>query len=441
MSASIPIVPPSHWLMKNFNKLADNPLDFMSWSNKEYGGLVNLNISPWVDVILVANPELVKYFLIDNQKNYKKSFAYKFLRYALGNGLLTNEGDSWLQQRRIAQPAFHRERLSALASGMVKPVENMLSKWEEYAKQRSTVDIASEFMKLTTEIAAAAMFSTNLGHLKDEITNNINIVNQFVMDKVSTPFRIPMWFPTSSNHLFKKALRKLDEIIYELIENRRKSKEIRNDLLSMLMEAQDDDRQLRDELMTLFLAGSETSSNALAWTSYLLSRHPEVREQMYSEIRKEIGESAPTADNILKLKYTSMVINESMRLYPPAWVIGREAINPDSLNGVKIKKRSQIYISTYVIHRDPRNFQNPEQFDPLRFSPDIIKGRPKFSYLPFGAGPRLCIGNNFAVMEITIALVKIAQRNIKFELETDIIETEPLVTLRPKNGIKAKINV
>jgi cytochrome P450 len=330
---------------------------------------------------------------------------------------------------------------------MVGPVDDLMEIWENAAKEGKVVDVASDFMKLTTEIAAKAMFSTNMGTLKDEITNNITIVNHFVMNKVSTPFRIPVWVPAPSNLNFKKALKKLDVIIYNLIENRRKSIKMPHDLLTMLIEAEDEetgermnDEQLRDELMTLFLAGSETSSNALAWTVYLLSQNPQIAQQLYEEVKKELGGETPTAENIMRLKYTSMVILEAMRLYPPAWIIGREPLEDDEINGVRIKKGSQVYISTFVIHRSPHFYPDPLKFDPMRFSPEKVKARPKFSYLPFGAGPRLCIGNNFAMMEVTIALAVIAQKNLNFELKNKDVAMDPLVTLRPKEGLMMKIS-
>lgn len=442
-SQPIPKVPPAHWLLKNFNRLALDPLNFMSTISEQYGGMVELNISPWVDVYLVTDPDIIKSVLVDNQKNFKKSFAYEFLRYALGNGLLTNEGESWLQQRRIVQPGFHRERLASLSEGMVGNINKMLEKWGELKKVGEPVDVASEFMRLTTEIAARALFSHDIGHLKDEITEHITIVNEFTMGALSKPLRIPLWVPTSTNIVYKKTLKRLDKIIYNLIESRRKSEEKYHDLLTMLIEAKDEetgekmnDLQLRDEVMTLFLAGSETSSNALAWTAYLLAEHPEVREKMYEEIHTEIGDAVPNAENILKLKYTSMVIQESMRLFPPAWVLGREPIKDVFLEGNKIKKGSQLYISNFVMHRHKHFWKEPDKFDPLRFTPEMIKMRPKFAYFPFGAGPRFCIGNNFAIMEVTIALALLAQKGIKMTLADKKVEMEPLITLRPKNGLK-----
>ncbi|HYG40929.1 MAG TPA: cytochrome P450 [Cytophagales bacterium] len=438
----IPKIPSAHWLLKNFTKLASDPLNFMADSSEKYGGLVELNISPWVGVYLVTDPDIIKSVLVDNQKSYKKSFAYEFLRYALGNGLLTNEGESWLNQRRIIQPGFHRERLASLAEGMVENINKMIERWERYRKKENPINIAAEFMQLTTEIAAKALFSHDIGDSRDKITEYITIINEFIMGTLSTPFRIPLWVPTKENLQFKKALKDLDGIIYSLIESRRKSTDKYMDLLTMLIEAQDEetgekmnDLQLRDEVVTLFLAGSETSSNALAWTAYLLEQHPEIRKNMYEEIAQEIGGDKPNAENILKLKYTSMVIHESMRLYPPAWVIGRQPVKDVIIDGNRIKKGSQFYISNFVMHRHKIFWDEPEKFDPSRFAADKIKQRHKFAYFPFGAGPRFCIGNNFAIMEITIALVLLAQNNFTMRLADQKVAMEPLVTLRPKNGL------
>lgn len=427
---------------------ARNPLAFFEKNRQKYGDVYESNLSPFLRMFVFCKPEYVKHLLIDNAKNYTKSFAYGFLKRALGNGLVTSEGDFWLRQRRIAQPAFHRERLTALAQIMTDSIEESLLRMETYKAQGKAFDIADEMMRLTSDIAAKALFSSDISGFKDKVIDCINNLNLSISNMIKSPFsRFVGWFPTPNNLFFRKNQRAFDKIIYYLIENRRKTQTDRyNDLLQLLLEAKDeetgesmDNLQLRDEVITLFAAGSETSSNALAWAIFLLATNPEKKEKLKKEIQGVLQCNSPQFTDIQKLTYTNQVIQETLRLYPPAWIVGRQAKEDDEIDGYFIPKRTQTIMPTWVIHRHPDLWENPQSFYPERFESELVKTRHKFAHFPFGGGPRFCIGNNFAMLEMTLALTMILQK-FDFELvDKQVITEEAMITLKPKHGIWVQV--
>jgi cytochrome P450 len=440
----IPQVPKEHFILFNSLAFARNPIHFFESNRAIYGDVYDANISPFFKMIVVCKPEYVKHFLIDNAKNYTKSFAYGFLKRALGNGLVTSEGDFWLRQRRIAQPAFHREKLAALAQTMIEATEEMLKKWEGYHAQQQSFDVAEEMMNLTSEIAAKSLFSSAISAFKEEVLACINNLNLSISHMIKTPFnRFVQWLPTQNNLFFQRNLKKFDAIVYQLIEVRRKAAgQNYHDLLQMLLEAKDEETgesmnnlQLRDEVMTLFSAGTETSSNALSWAIFLLASHQEKKEKLSQEIKDILGDRKVQLADIQKFTYANQVIQEVLRLYPPAWIVGRAAKDTDEIDGFSIAPKTQILIPTSVIHRHPDLWENPNDFIPERFESEQIKQRHKFAHFPFGGGPRFCIGNNFALMEMTLALVMIYQKFDLALLPNQTIEGEPMVTLKPKSGI------
>jgi len=444
----IPQVPVENLITRNMLAFARNPLAFFEKNRQKYGDVYESNLSPFLRMFVFCKPEYVKYLLIDNAKNYTKSFAYGFLKRALGNGLVTSEGDFWLRQRRIAQPAFHRERLTALVQTMTDAIDDLLLRMENYKAKGQAFDVADEMMRLTSDIAAKALFSSDISGFKDKVIDCINNLNLSISNMIKSPFsRFVGWFPTPNNLFFKKNQKEFDKIIYLLIENRRKAHaEGYNDLLQMLLEAKDeetgesmDDEQLRDEVITLFAAGSETSSNALAWAIFLLASHPDKKEKLKTEIREVLRGATPQLADIQKLTYTNQVIQETLRLYPPAWIVGRQAKEDDEIDGYFIPKKTQTIMPTWVIHRHPDLWDSPQSFQPERFESELVKTRHKFAHFPFGGGPRFCIGNNFAMMEMTLALAMIFQR-FDFELmdKQNIVE-EPMITLKPKYGIWVQV--
>ena len=397
---------------------------------------------PHVPLFVLSKPEYAKHVLVTHNKKYRKSFAYEFLRHPLGNGLLTSEGDFWLKQRRIAQPAFHRERLSALASTIAETTEEMLREWEEYAYQHEAFNATHDLMRLTSRVVARALFGSDVVEVASDIVAHINIINQHITEKVSNPFRLPHGWPTRKNREYRRALQALDTIVYRIIADRRRTGKTYHDLLAMLMDTEDvdtgermSDIQVRDEVVTLFIAGTETSAVALSWALYLLARHPEEAARVHQEVAQMMP-GTPAAEEVASLERTQQVIHETMRLYPPAWIIGREAQEDDELDGYFIAQGSQLYICPYIIHRHPALWEQPNCFWPDRFAPTQAKERHKFAFLPFGGGPRYCIGNHFAMMEMQMVLGLIVKRfGIKLAEDIEVLP-EPLISLRPRGGVR-----
>jgi cytochrome P450 len=362
----------------------------------------------------------------------------------LGTGLLTSEGDVHLRQRRLAQPAFHRQRVAAYGATMAAYAAARRDRWRSGA----TVDVHQEMMALTLAIAGKTLFDADVEHEAAEIGAALATTFQSFHFGFFLPFgELLERLPLPATLRFRKARARLDATIYRMIDERRRSGADRGDLLSMLLLAQDTegdgggmtDLQLRDEAMTIFLAGHETTANMLTWTWYLLSQHPDVEARLHAEVDAALGDRLPTANDLARLPYSRMVLAEAMRLYPPAWIIGRRALGPFEAAGYEIPARSIILASQYVTHRDARWFPDPERFDPERFTPEQQAARPKFAYYPFGGGPRVCIGEQFAWMEGVLVLATIAQRWTLRLVPGHPVALQPIITLRPKFGMRMTV--
>ena len=418
-------------------------------AQRRFGDIVRFRVGPkWL--YLVLDPEAVQRVLQENHRNYdKRSAGYGKLKLALGDGLLTSEGEFWRRQRRIVQPAFHRDRLHQFGAVMTQATLAMLERWREPAQQREPVDVAAEMMRLTLEIIGTTMFSTNLGSDSRRLGELMTTAIEYINERITTwtaAFDFPEKLPTVKNRRFRQALRAGNQMVREVIEARRRSGTDHGDLLSMLMQMRDEetgewmtDQQLRDEIITIFAAGHETTANALAWCWYLLSRNPAVGRKLREELDRVLGGRVPTADDLPRLTYTAMVVKETMRLYPPAWVISRNAVGDDVLGGFHIAAGSVVLVSPYVTHRHLRFWENPEGFDPERFVGDRLAALPRYVYFPFGGGPRMCIGTGFAMMEAQLILATVAQRHELHLLPGESVEPEPLVTLRPRHGVMALV--
>lgn len=418
-----------------------SPLRFFLEATREYGPIVRFQFAGR-PVYLVTGPEHVKHVLQDNNRNYHKSFAYDKMRPLIGNGLLTSEDDFWRRQRRLAQPAFHRKHIGAFAGSMTGATEATLAQWDERVHSGAPFDVAHEMTRLTLTIVGQTLFSTDVSGEADRVRQALTTALEETTQRFQTivPWREKL--PTPQNRRYDEAIRTLDDVVYGMIAQRRSSGEAGNDLLGLLLEVQDEDtgermsdKQLRDEAMTIFLAGHETTANALAWTWYLLSKHPDVLRTLHAELCEVLGGRVPTLADLPHLRYTKMVIDESLRLFPPAWGIGRAAMSDDEIDGYHIPQGSIVALSAYVTHRLPEYWPNPEGFDPQRWAGEQGDQRPRFAYFPFGGGPRLCIGNNFALMELQLVLATMAQR-----VRLDVVPGHPIalvpgVTLRPKHGI------
>ena len=431
--------PRGHPLLGSLPAARRDPIRLFTQSFREHGDVVRFRFGPMV-AHLVSSPAGVNHILAENNKNYgKQTRGYAALRYVLGNGLLTSEGDFWKRQRRIAQPAFHRQRIAGFASAMVRVAEECSEKLAQSRGQ--TVDVHHEMMRLTLRIVGETLLGYDPSRDADEVGDTLAHLLAIVNERTTRVifFARPR-LPTPENLRLRRAVARLDEIVLRIIAERRKSRG--DDLLSMLMEARDadtgeamDDRQLRDEAMTIFLAGHETTANALAWTWLLLSRYPAAGRELRAELSDVLGGLSPTADDLPRLRFTKMLLEESMRLYPPAWIIARSASGADEIGGFEIPAGSIVFVSPYIVHRHPRMWDDPEGFDPHRFE----KEPPRGAYFPFGGGPRACIGSGFAMMEAQLVLATIAQR-VKFELVSGHpVELEPSITLRPKFGLLMQI--
>lgn len=432
-----------HWLFGSGYLLRERTFDQVKFFLDKYGDIVSLSL-PINKVVIAANPEYAKHVLLDNNKNYRKSLAYDILKVLLGNGLLTSEGDFWRQQRRLIAPAFHRKKLEALTALMIELTEQSVEKFKKSAGQE--IDMAPVMTDLTLQIISKAMFSSGVEDKAELVGKQITLLNEYSIEKLNQPIRLPAYFPTPFNVRERKAIKILNDVIFDTI-NSRRNEESKDDLLSMLIDARDedtgkamDDQQLRDEVMTIFIAGNETTANAMAWTLYLLSQNPEAEAKMIKEIDEKMDAGVKLDFNTLhEFHYVKMVIDESLRVYPPAWSVGRRNLEEDELGGYRILKNTNVLIPIMYFHRSEKYWDEPNKFKPERFSPEKKAHIDRFVYFPFGGGPRTCIGNNFALLEMQIILI-LYYRNFRFRLKEGFkVDVEPLITLRPKDGMMMKV--
>jgi cytochrome P450 len=432
-----PAGPKGRFLIRNILEFDRDPLNFLLRCRHEYGDVV-YHGAFGMNFYLFSHPDLIEYVLVTNNRNFIKDRGWRIrpLRKLFGNGLLTSEGEFWIRQRRLAQPAFHRERIAAYGEVMVESTERMISDWQAGEIR----DIHQDMMRLTLEIVVKTLFGADTSVEARDVGAAMDVLARHFSSQ--SVYILPGFLPTPGRIRLELALRKLDRIINQIIRMRRESRREDHDLLSLLLQAQDDDgsrmtdQQLRDEVMTLFLAGHETTALALSWTWYLLGQHPEVERKLVAELKAALNGHSPAVADLPRLPYVEMVVKESMRLYPPAWIIGREAVSGFKINGYSIPAGAQVSMSPWLMHRDPRYFDRPEEFLPERWASELIKQLPKYAYFPFGGGPRLCIGNSFAMMEAILILATIIQR---FHLDLapgQTVKPMPSITLRPKNGVK-----
>jgi cytochrome P450 len=423
-----------------------DPLGLFARTAHRYGDVALLRLGR-TRLYLLNHPDFVKDVLVQEHRRFHKGRGLELAKYLLGEGLLTSEGEVHRRQRRLAQPAFHPQRIAGYAAAMVRQAERISERWVELGRTADSppeLDIHREMMRLTLAIVADTLFGADVESEAQEIGQAIATSMELFRSYMSLPFA-PLLerLPLPSTRRFLKARARLDATIYRLIAQRRAAVEDRGDLLSMLLLAQDEegsggmtDQQLRDEAMTLFLAGHETTANALTWSWYLLSQHPEVEARLHVELNTVLGQRRAEAADVPRLPYTSAVLAESMRLYPPAWVIGRRAIMEHEVAGYRVPRGSIVLVSQWVMHRDPRFFPDPERFDPDRWTEAARAARPRFAYFPFGAGPRTCIGEQFAWMEGVLVLATLARRWRPRLVPAQRIALQPSITLRPASGVR-----
>jgi cytochrome P450 len=444
-SFSIPRVPGLP-LLGNLLDLRRDRVGFQVESARRYPRMAELRIGlmPF-SVVMVNDPALVGEVLVDHVDAFVKTPGLSFFaRPLLGKGLLTSEQDFHKRQRRMMAPMFVKQRIAAFAEIMAERGERSIAR----LRDGEIVDLSEETMRVTLEIVAKTLFDAEVGGEAEEIGAALTACLEYIIDSVQSIIPIPPQVPTPATIRYKRAVARLDETIFRMIRERRASGVDKPDLLSMLLAAKDEDdggamdeKQVRDELMTIFLAGHETTANALAWTFYLLAQHPHVWSRMTEEIDAVLGGRVPTLADLPQLPYTLQVFKESMRLYPPAYVLGRQATRAVTIGGHTFKKNDVAMINIVGMHRSPALFREPEVFNPDRFTPENEKKLPRHAYMPFGGGSRICIGNHFALMEGHL-LVATYARKVRFELPSGVrVVPEPLVTLRPKGGMPMRVRM
>jgi cytochrome P450 len=441
MSRVLPPGPPSAPL-RSLWRFSRDPLSHLTRIGRDHGPISSFLIGR-VRIFFLNDPELVKELLVVKHRSFEKDRGIKVAKKLLGEGLLSSEGDFHKRQRRLSAPAFHRERIAAYGDQMVEYALRTRDRWRDGA----TVNAVAEMNRLTLGIVGKTLFGADvdgeaaeLGRALSDALEMITILRlgfSNILDKLPLP----------GTRRWQVARERLDQTMYRMIEERRRSGQDNGDLLSMLLLATDtegdgtgmNDLQLRDEAMTIFLAGHETTANALSWTFFLLGQHPEVEAKLHAEIDSVLDGRTPTGDDVRRLPFTESVIAESMRLFPPAWGVGRTATEDVELGGFQLKKGENALVSQWVMHRDERFFPDPLRFHPDRWNPAMKAALPKFAYFPFGGGPRVCIGENFAWMEAILVLATLAQEWRLRLIPGQHIVPQPRITLRPNPGIQVRL--
>lgn len=426
----------------SFNRFrSGNPIRVFQHLADTYGDAAHYKLGRQ-HVVFLNSPEYVRQILVVQNANFVKERTVQRMKMLVGQGLITSEDPFHRKQRILAQPAFYRQRISSYADSIVSKSSAFRDRWQTGQQ----LDISLEMMHLTLDVIAKTLFDSDVAAEVEEISSEVNAIMRLYNFLVMVPYaEMLQQYPLPGMRRFRRARARLDAIVYGMIEEHREDNRDRGDLLSMLLAARYEDGgampdlQVRDEVMTIFLAGYETIANALTWTWYLLSQNPQVEKKVQAEVDAVLGGRDATYEDFPNLRYTEMVLAESMRLYPPAWAMGRLALEDFELGPYFLPKGSTVFLCQYVMHRDPRFFPDPERFDPERWTPEAKTSRPRFSYFPFGGGARQCIGESFAWMEGILILATLARRWRLRLVPGHPVEPQPLITLRPKYGMKMTI--
>jgi cytochrome P450 len=438
--AALPRTPPSSPLLGHITEIRRDPLAALLRWNRGFGPVVRVKLRHWTYIL--NDPRDVRHVLVSHQSTYHKGEAFKLGRSVFGDGLLASEEPLHLLQRHLMQPAFHRDALGSYARIMTRRADRLSSEWGAGVER----DVASEMMRLTLGIAAETMFGLDDVVETEALARAVDVAQDFLYVRQTSFILLPERFPTPLLIRHRRAVETMDRLVYRIIEVRRHARTDENDLLGMLLRARDDegngmsDRQLRDEALTLLLAGHETTANALSWTFYLLATHPAVTDRLLEELQDVLAGRAPTMEDIPRLRYTDQVVSEALRLYPPAWIVPRRTVREDRLEtGVTLPGGAAVVLSPWSMHRDPEFYPDPDAFHPDRVEPAAREARPPYAYYPFGGGNRRCIGEPFARMELALILATLLPR-FRFDLQPgQTIVPEPRVTLRPRDEIRMRI--
>jgi cytochrome P450 len=434
-------------LLGSFVDVHRDVLEMFERGLREHGDTVRFRFGPY-DFVVVHRPDDIRAVLLERADDFCKSPSYAGLELVIGKGLLTSEGEFWKRQRRLMTPAFHHKRLVDFGATMVRCASELADDWDRSSHgETPVIDLHEQMLLLTLRIVGFTLFSTELSAHAGNMGPALGIVLEHAnFIATSMLLAVPPWVPTPRNRRFQAAMRVVDDLVLGIIAQRRKTGEDPGDLLGMLMSATDEsggvgmtDRELRDEVATLVLAGHETTAQALTWTFMLLSRHPDVERRVLAEIQNVCSDAPPTFEHLRALDYTGRVIDEALRLYPPAWLFERQALVDVELGGYTIPAKTMVAIVPWTLHRHPAYWPNPEGFDPDRFLPEAAAARPRYTYMPFGGGPRQCIGVNFALYETKLVLATLLQRYSVELIPGQNLSCDAAVTLRPAHGMKVRL--
>lgn len=444
-SAAVP-GPSGYPLVGALPKMRKDPLRFLVEAAERYGDVVSLGGVGRQRFFLVSHPRDVEHVLKANHRNYVKGANFNLLKRFVGEGLFLSEGAKWRRQRRLLQPAFHQSRIAALAGTMVAETEAMLARWEAVAERGELMELEREMMHLSLQIAMKTLFGTDLGARAEAIRAAVSYNFRYLHERVWAIAPLPPWVPTAANRRFLRAVASLDAIVHEVLAERRRAgrrAEEGDDVLSMLLSARDEetgegmtDREIRDEVLTLLVAGHESAALTLTWTLYLASRHGAIERRLHGELDAVLGGRPAGFADLPRLPYATMFLHESMRLYPAFWMFTRTPVEDDEIAGHRIPAGSIVVLSSYVTHRHRGFWRNPEGVDPERFLPESAGVRPPFAYFPFGGGPRVCIGNRLSELQSLVVLSTIAQRYALHLVPGHPVEPQATLSLRPRHGMR-----
>lgn len=420
--------------------LRRDPLRFFTRVARDHPGAVELHFGP--DRVLMLNdPQMIRHVLQDNRLNYEKSKFYDMMRSVLGEGIFLAEGDDWLGQRKTATRSFQGCQLRRMTEAMQAAVDEMTDRWQVSASRQTSLAVVPEMMRLTLDIVMRTLFSVRLDGEHEDVFHAMTLVLRDAEKRIWSPFGLPRWLPTANNRAVARALATLDRFVYGLIEKRRCERDEdaafdraeAGDLLDLMMANQEgrSDKRLRDQILSMILAGHETTANALAWTWYKLSKHPETLRRVRAEVDGVLDGRRPAFADLAKLTYTRCVFDEVLRLYPPLWTFSRTAVADDRIGELPVAAGTNVMLNMFAVHRRPELWENPEGFDPARFDPENGDPKRRFAYFPFSDGPRSCLGERFAVLESLIAIVGVVQRFDLHLLAGQEVKPEPMITLRP----------
>jgi cytochrome P450 len=443
LSANVPPRPPGSSILGHIPQWRRDPLKLVTEAAR-YGDVVRLQLPG--ETYLLNHPRHVKHVLQDNHQNYEKGWVFDRIKPYWGESLLTAEGETWRQQRRRVQPSFKREHTVGFAPAITRRTAEMLDRWEKAADSGQELVLYNEMTQLALVIIGDVLFGAELWEDVSEMAGAVQTALRVLKTRVAALAPLPLWIPTSQNRRFKRAMDTLNRGIAKIVEQNRRAATPGRSFLAMLMEARDSEtgermseEQLHQEAIGMLQQGHDTIGETLAWTWYFLSLHPEIERRLHAEVSQVLGDRVPTVADLERLKYANLVVQESLRIIPPVWIIPRDAIKDDEIGGYRIPASSTVLLSPYLTHRHPEFWENPEAFDPDRFLPERSKGRPRHAYFPFGGGPRLCMGADMAIMETLLIMAMVVQRYRLHLVPCHREEPECVLDMIPRHGVRATV--